>query len=81
MDQLEKLIDCINENDLLKPILGRWVHITKPVNYDSSRGDINRMMQFSQEHTNYQVRMTAGEITGIISLDGTATLYDFTWGR
>ena len=25
---------------------------------------------------NYQVRMTAGEITGVINLDGTATLYD-----
>ena len=34
------------------------------------------MMQFSQEHTNYQVGMTAREITGIINLDGTATIYD-----
>ena len=34
MEQLEKLIDCIKENDLLKPIWGQWVHITKPVNYD-----------------------------------------------
>ena len=65
MEQLEKLIDCIKENDLLKPIWGRWVHITKSVNYDSSRGDINSMMQFSKEHTNYQVGMTAGEIRGI----------------
>ena len=76
MDQLEKLIDCIKENDLLKPIWGQWVHITKPVNHDSLRGDINHMMQFSQEHTHYQVGMTAREITGIINLDGTATLYD-----
>ena len=58
------------------PIRGRWVHITKPVDYDSSRRDINRMMQLSQEHTNYQVGMTDGEVTGIINLDGTATLYD-----
>ena len=49
MDQLEKLIDCIKEKGLLKPIWGRWLNFTKPVNYDSSRGDINRMMQFPQE--------------------------------
>ena len=76
MDQLEKLINCIKENDLLKPIWGRWVHIMKPVNYDSSRGEINCMIQFSQEHTNYQVGMTAREIMGIVNLDGTANLYD-----
>ena len=76
MDQPEKLIDCIKANDLLKPIWGQWVHIMKPVNYDSSRGDINCMMQFSQEHTNYQVGMTSGKITGIINMYGTATLYD-----
>ena len=80
MDPLENLIDCIKENDIIKPIWGRWVHITKPVNYDSSRGDINHMMQFSQEHTNYQVGMTAREITGIINLDGTATLYNSEGG-
>ena len=33
-------------------------------------------MQFSQEHTNYQVGMTAREITDIINLDGTATFYE-----
>ena len=76
MDQLEKLIDCIKGNNLLKPIWGRRLHITKPVKYDSSRGGINRMMQSSQEHIKYQVGMTTGEITGIINLDGTATLYD-----
>ena len=37
-------------------------------------------MQLSQEHTNYQVGMTAGEITGIINLDGTATIYDNVGG-
>ena len=31
----KKVAGCIKENDLLKPIWGRWVHITKPVNYDS----------------------------------------------
>ena len=76
VDQLGKLIDCIKGNELLKSIWGRWLYITKPVNYDSSRGDINRMMQFSQEHTNYQVGITAREIMGIINMDGTATLYD-----
>ena len=76
MEQLEKLINSIKENDLLKTIWGRWVHITKPVHYDSSRVDINRMMKFSQEHTNYEVGMTSGEITGIINMDGTATLYN-----
>ena len=38
------------------------------------------MIQFSQEHTNYQVRMTAREITGIINLDGMAILYDNAGG-
>ena len=72
---VDKIMNFVKERELLHPIWGRNVHATKPItDWDAPKGDIERMIGFSQDHTNYMCSMTSGELRGIVHLDAKAKI-------
>ena len=47
---------------------GEWVHPTQPVNWELPKGDINRLVEFSQDHINYHCAMIAGELKHLVNI-------------
>ena len=69
IEYVNLIIEFIKEKNLLIPIWEPWTHPTKLVTYESPRGDINRFVGFSQDHTNYHCSLTAGELAKTMGLE------------
>jgi hypothetical protein len=55
---------------------GQHAHISKVVGRDSTPSEIKRLIQVSQQHTNYQILMLVEDIHGITDLDATAPVIE-----
>ena len=69
---LHALISYIKDNKLAVRIWGGHTHITETVDWDSPKGDINRFVRMSQDHTNYHMSLISVQVKGITDLEGLA---------
>ena len=73
---LEPVVEYTKKEGLHLKMLGTWVHIIKPVDYNHPAEDIKRFVKKSQSHTNYHCSMTTKQLSGIVYLEGTAAVLD-----
>ena len=85
MQESRKTI-CLQVDNATIPIIDKLMgyakkhnlseHPTKPVNYNSPKGDIKRLIEFSQDHVNFHLSIASGQIRGIVDLDRKCTIRD-----
>ncbi len=68
------LIGYIKELKLTTPIWGVHTHITKTVDWDSSKGDISQFIRMSQDHTCHNMSATSIEVQGISDIKASAVI-------
>ena len=72
--RVEPLIEYMIKNGMHLRVLGRWVHITKPVDWGLPKGDVEHLVKVSQSHTNYHCSMACSELFGMTDLSGAASV-------
>ncbi len=70
----------VKEHKLTAPIWGGHAHITETVDWDSPKGDLNRFVRMSQDHTCYNMSVASVEVRGIANIDKRANIYCPTSG-
>ena len=71
---LKDLVQLAKESRIVALRLGKWAHISKVMDTDSTPGEIKQLVKFAMKHANYQGSMTGETIIGIAQLDGVASL-------
>ena len=65
----QRLIEKAKDLNLFEDLWGKHVLISEVVDYNSSQGDIERLMKEAKKHTCFQVSMTCKELSGVLDID------------
>jgi hypothetical protein len=65
----QRLIEKAKDLNLFEDLWGRHVLLSEVVDFNSSQGDIARLMKEAKKHTCFQVSMTCKELYGVVDID------------